>query len=161
MFNFEAMRLKGRFIAKLQMIEKAHPTAKTQGSDNCCRSGVCCWRRPGELSPDDLDKLAAHLGLTAPETFRQFCVVDKIDGLILRLRRAHEEGGRMLTWRDTYDLDTPCVFLDRNESKCKVHEAKPANCAAYKCWTDNPVREMPVWTEGALTALGWDGFDPD
>ena len=109
-----------------------------------------------------MSRLATHLDLSEKELFQQYLVVDQFHGkMVLRLRRAHEESGRMLDWRDTYSIASPCVFLRVDEGNaCAVHEAKPQNCRDYKCWENSPAIFTDI-PEAKLRELGWDGVDPD
>lgn len=158
----EAQSLRDGHRHSLRVLIRDRPDAGRQGKAECCRSGQCCWRRPGELSADDVPRLAARLGLSPPELFARYLVVDDIrDHLSLLPRRAGQEGGRMLGWRETYDLDTPCVFLGES-GDCSVHEDKPAACREFRCWEEAPVPATPLpWAPEALRALGWDGVSPD
>lgn len=159
---FEASILRQEFRHTLETIQYNNPTAEDQKKSECCRSGVCCWRRPGELNQDDVPKLAAFLGLTPNELFAKYLTVDRYRGdYYLRLIRADDTPGTMLSWEGTYNIRTPCVFLDTQERKCKVHEAKPSTCAHYKCWVDEEPLPIPVWAVDQLKELGWDGVDED
>jgi Fe-S-cluster containining protein len=64
---------------------------------------------------------------------------------------------------ETYDLHSPCVFLNAADNSCDVHADKPAVCAAFRCWdaAANHLTMLPRWTRAELTELGWDGTDPD
>lgn len=166
------MSVFGRFIESgslrqqsrlaLAVIQAASPTASDKRLTECCRSGVCCWRRPGALAADDVPRIAAHLGVTEAELFAQCLVVDGWgDEEMLLPRRAHQTGGRMIGWRETYDTDSPCVFLDQeNDNACRIHEVKPWSCRAFKCWEGNGP-DSPTMTTEELARLGWDGFNPD
>lgn len=127
--------------------------------------GFCCWKAPGELNAEDLDRLSKHFGLTPQEFFKRYTIVDKstvVTDYMLRLKRTHWDGGRMTTCEETFEVNTPCVFLDvDNGNKCKVHEVKPAVCAHFQCWNKLKELDIPNWTREQLTALGWDGVDPD
>lgn len=161
MFMAEALKLD--FRRSLTVIERKSPQASKQGKTECCRSGVCCWRRPGEINEDDIKRLSARLGLTEQEFFAQYLVVDDFRGQrLLRLRRSHEEGGRMLSWEATYSISSPCVFLRPDDGNaCAVHEDKPAKCREYKCWEGDGPPHWEAFTDERLTALGWSGFNPD
>ena len=62
--RFGFMNLASQFASKLDLLEKKSPAAETQGKTECCRSGICCWRRPGALSREDVPKIAALLGIS-------------------------------------------------------------------------------------------------
>ena len=157
-----AAELRSDAISKIAEIERQHPTAEHQGKTECCRSGVCCWRRPGALAEEDIAPLALHLGITEQELFRDYLVVDEIQGRRCLLpRRAHQEGGSMIGWEETYSVTTPCVFLDEtHDNACKAHEAKPAACRNFKCW-EGENSTLPPISDERLRALGWDFVNPD
>lgn len=154
---FEALSLRIVFSENLAEIERRSQTAQKQGKTECCRSGLCCWRRPGALAPEDVPAIAAHLGITEQELFKQFLVVDRFSDLSLVPRRKHQEGGVFLPWQETYSLETPCVFLDtENGNACSIHPVKPHDCKRFRCWVNesNEVTEMP---REKLIELGWGG----
>ena len=151
------------FGHKLQQIKFEHPTAEATGQQSCCRSGVCCWRRPGELTSEDVKRLAAHFSITPQEFFATYCVVDDIAGkrcLVLRREHQSEYAGRFLPWDETYSIESPCVFLDRQDHTCKVHDVKPECCQIFKCWVGQN-KEIFGMSDDDLKWLGWDGCDDD
>jgi Fe-S-cluster containining protein len=159
----EADSLRERNRKALRLYEQEHPSADVQGKTECCRSGRCCWRRPGCLDHDDVPKIAALLGLTSEELFQQYLVVDSgigdSTGYVLVPRRKHQEGGEMLDWRETYSFESPCVFLGEGNA-CQVHDVKPVACREYKCW-EGDSENYPEWSREQLMSLGWSGYDPD
>lgn len=161
---YEAQFLAESFRYQLSVLENDLNSARKQGKTECCRSGLCCWRRPGQLLPGDEIAMAQHLNITVEQLFEEYLVVDVIHGVTCLLpKRKGQEGGRMLGWRDTYKIDTPCVFLDtENNNACKVHEVKPAACKGYQCWVDNDAKvEDFAFSEERLRDMGWDGYNPD
>jgi Fe-S-cluster containining protein len=155
-------QLRDSGARKLDSLNQVHPTARMQGKAGCCQSGICCWRRPGEISEEDIPKLAQGLGISEQELFQKYLLVDRIRGILfLRLRRRHEPAGCMLGWLATWSMESPCVFLDEtNGNACQVHSFKPTACRKYKCWERSNMQSITVSEEG-LHALGWDGYDPD
>lgn len=153
---------QGRFRRQLQMAHAAlPPSAGQRGADACCHSGRCCWSGPCELSPSDPPKIAAHLGVTETDLFARYLVVDESrfrDGFRVIPRRRQWTAGRYLTNAETYDADTPCVFLGDGNA-CQIHDAKPAGGVFYKCWDPDTHGEPPgvEWSKEQVMALGWDG----
>lgn len=148
----------------LRVVNNADPRpANRTGATTCQRSGVCCWRRPCELHPGDPERLAAHLGITTSELMRDYLVVDRLDpGVVLLPRRVQQDGGRYLTVSQSYDVETPCVFLDQSggPSSCRVQEAKPTGGAQWSCtMTDEQMAALhrPAWTLDELRAIGFEG----
>lgn len=159
-----SLSLIWRWQAKYEQIRRsASPRpASESGATECQRSGVCCWRRPCELFPGDVERIADHLEVTPRDVFAQFLVVDEVDGrLMLVPRRGEQDGGVYLRAEQTYDISTPCIFLDvENGNACKVHAAKPTGGALWTC--SMSAAEMaaiprPAWTREQLIELGWDG----
>lgn len=153
-----------RYDERLVQIRKQAKPAEDTGATSCQRSGYCCWKRPCDLYPGDVERLAAFLGLSVEETFKRYLIVDEWDDkLHLLPRRGQQVGGRYLTSLETFDIDTPCVFLDTSEgadNACKVHAAKPTGGAHWHCAMSAAERDAlpePEWTVEALMALGWDG----
>lgn len=156
----EADILREQFINRLNQIKTKQVPANEQGKTECCHSAICCWRRPGELEEADIKPLADHLGVTKQQLFQQYLVVDKWgDDLKLVPRRKHQTGGVMLDWRETYSLESPCVFLT-DQNKCAVHEVKPVACRNFKCWEKQDKMEYGV-SKAKLLELGWDGQEEE
>lgn len=148
------------FVRRIQQAHsKLPPNAEAEGKTECCRSGRCCWSGPCRLAPGDEVALAAHLGMTVQELFQKHLVVDSTEGgFVVMPRRAEWEGGHYLTDDETYDANTPCVFL--TPDGCQVHDAKPTGGRYYKCWDNSTHKTTPpgcTWTREQVEALGWDG----
>lgn len=162
---FGNWHLQDRFVRKLRVIHESSPKAAEDiGETHCCRSARCCWTRPCDLGQGDPEKIAAHLGITPQELFKRDLVVDE-DGagkLCLRPRRGEQSGGVKLTSDQTFDIDTPCVFLDtKNNNACRIHDVKPQTGREYKCWEHSTNVPIPTWSEEALKELGWVGEESD
>ena len=81
----------------------------------CLRCGECC-RAPGyvHLKPDEVEVLAAHLGMAVYEFTAR------------HTRLTRERAGLSLTEAE----DGACVFLHPDGS-CSVHEVKPRQCRTF------------------------------
>lgn len=139
-----------------------HPQASTLGLAECCNCGTCCFRRPGTLCPDDVDKIAKKLEITPQELFKKYLLVDCIDSILCLLpARKHQldDAGSMLGWEATFDYDSSCCF--RTNGKCEIYDVRPEQCRVQECW--NPPKHLTLhkWSEEALRELGWDGVNPD
>lgn len=102
------------------------------------------------------------MNLTPQELFKKYLAVDIFgtDYCLIFIRK-HQIPGVMIPWRETYSLETPCVFLDEeNNNACKIHNAKPEECATFKCWDrdKNPAPHYKMSRE-YLLSLGWDGHE--
>ena len=159
----ESWSLRDKFAQRLNVIQAEHPTAKDTGASQCCRSGVCCWRRPGALDQSDVANIADAFGATPRKLFSEYLVVDEINGILCLLpRRKHQSGGEFIHWKETFSIESPCVFL-ADGNACEVHEVKPIVCREYRCWEEQTGgnAHMPEWTREELIALGWDGRRAD
>lgn len=162
----ESLGLRERFRRESDRIAAERPSAQAQGKQECCRSGNCCWRRPGALSAEDVGRIAARTGLTPGELFRRLLVVDTVQvgggEFSLHPIRRHQGSlaGGAVPWRETYSLESPCVWLGEGGG-CEVHDVKPETCASFRCWVPGSGVGSPPWTREQLVALGWDGVWPD
>lgn len=159
---FEGFLRQSEFNVALETLEKKlGPTSRKAELDHCNQCGICCWRRPGEFAgPEDLAASAKLVNMDPPEFFRTFCVVDDLHNKLTVVPRRSGQAdvaGTYLNSDRTYDIDTPCVFLNTDSNECRIHEAKPQACVEFKCW--NPVKGAKVhsWSEEDMKALGWDG----
>jgi Fe-S-cluster containining protein len=149
---------------------KLRPSSdRTPKPQHCSRCGYCCWLSPPRLTKADLTRAAEHESLTEAEFFARYCVVNEIppdfDKLAPQIRRANWRylAGMYLPAVQSYDLDSPCVFLRRGK-RCGLNAAKPAECAGFCCWVDGHngyAKVYEAWTDAELRALGWDGCKED
>ena len=85
----------------------------------CRMCGHCCTGKGGIIvSPRDLERLAAHMGL-APETVLE--------------RYCERMGGK---WQVRCGEDENCIFFQEGKG-CSVHEGKPAICRAWPFFRGN------------------------
>jgi Fe-S-cluster containining protein len=103
----------------------------------CEKCVSACRRDPGRLIPADVQKLAALLGVGAEELKREYLVIIPARNSHVRfLAPAKIKAARFLAAPGTVVPDYyaeekgRCVFLSA-EGACRVHEAKPFECAAY------------------------------
>lgn len=85
----------------------------------------CCKEQPGPLAPGDLERIAAHLGISAEYARVYFwaspgaVVADSRAG---QLRTIGTITPRMEAGR--------CIFLDAHD-RCRVHPVAPFGCACF------------------------------
>jgi len=103
----------------------------------CDKCVSACRRDPGRLVPADLKRIAALLGIGEDELKREFLVIIPArTGHVRFLAPAKIKGRRFLAppgslVPDYYAGENGrCVFLTP-EGACRVHQAKPFECAAY------------------------------
>lgn len=123
------------------------------GACSCDSCKAACSYKPGWFSPDQIEPLAANLGLTPQELFDQHLQVDwwvdDPDVFVLSPRLRHETGGSMMPVDSTGECHW---FVD---GKCAIHDlGKPFECqqldhskvnhheAAADRWRDEEHQQM-------------------
>lgn len=170
LLKIKQVALKARYYEVLAKYVRDHPCAYDVCASECLRCGRCCLQRPCDLTPDDIEKMAKHLGITKQEFFAQYCVVDSMlpgmdtNSFNIVLRRHSQKPAKFLSWERTYDIDTPCVFYENNG--CKIHDCKPRTGVFGKCWGEldtDPHDLVHKWTEQEIRDLGYTGrfYDDD
>lgn len=148
------------FASAYQEIEKEKRPAHVRGDLECVKCGCCCWLRPCCLVPSDVDKIAAFLKRSTHDLFENFLVVDKIRGhlVVLPIRASQEElAGGFLPDENTFDINTPCIFLAENSlggTRCKIHKVKPRGGLEWECWRGDEHSNLSAyeWSEADLKA---------
>ncbi len=81
----------------------------------------CCGVEPGFvfLSLDDLERLAAHLGLDVKGVIENYC------------HPVHMGTFAYISLNEVENHD--CIFLERGKG-CKVYAARPLQCVTYPFW---------------------------
>lgn len=132
----------------------------------CTKCSFCCWQKPCNLKHGDLEKIAKFLKITPKKLFRQYLCVDTAqvkDFSITPIRKEWKSyAGEYIPSNRTYDIDTPCIFLDEETKLCKIHDVKPGGGKGYECWNNesNPnFKEEFNWTKAEIKKYGWDGND--
>lgn len=137
-------------------------------SCDCDDCRAACLNAPGWFSPEQLPRLAKHLGLTMEEAFRRHLAVgvthlpdgtQRLGVMPHKLRDGKKPGSR---WT-LAEIAQPgrCVFYDRG--KCSIYAVRPFECARMMHdRADDAVRLrrriVPKWTEAALAPfLAWVG----
>jgi hypothetical protein len=160
----------GNFFKKLdyhkelnEIREKLGKTdTKTQKSCNGC--SFCCWQKPCNLSKEDIGIMAKHFEITPQELFKKYLVVDDAgakDGefTLTPIRKEWQKyAGKYLPSDATFDLNTPCVFLNEVDKKCVLHGlAKPAGGRDLECWKEKQYVIESFTKEELAKEVGWDG----
>lgn len=120
-----------------------------------CSCSVCadlCKSLPGWLVPDDLPRIAAHLGLSEQELFNTRLQVDWWDDESLRilapLRFPHAPGTLV-----PFFPHGRCTFLTEDDL-CEIHEVKPQECLRCRGCGYNPRDVVQRYHEAFMEA--WD-----
>jgi len=81
----------------------------------CTRCGACC-RWPGyvRVTAAEIDRIAAHLGMSSVRFIREFTVL------------TDDRRGLSLTERP----DGPCVFLE-GDRVCRIYSVRPEQCRDF------------------------------
>ncbi|MDZ4824217.1 MAG: YkgJ family cysteine cluster protein [Flavobacteriales bacterium] len=136
--NRAAQKRKG-IKAFLNKIEKKKPrnlasTAKKMEAEtwqeiNCLTCGNCCLTMTPTWKKAEVNRVAAHLGMTYQQFFDKWLMID-------------EENG------DIVNQDTPCQFFHKKSGMCTIYEIRPSDCSGfphlhfrrwldYEVYTDN------------------------
>jgi hypothetical protein len=133
-----------------------------QKSCKCC--SFCCWLKPCNLSKEDIAIMAKHFHLTRKKLFKKYLVVDTAsakDGhfTLTPIRKEWQSyAGKYLPSNATYDINTPCTFLDETTKKCTLHGlAKPYGGRTAKCWTKMVGKVHSFSKDELKKIVGWDG----
>jgi len=98
----------------------------------CAGCVAACKRRPGWLTPRDVVRLAAHVGLEPPRLFDEYLAWDfwfSMDGdvLVPIPATALARAGTHLAWGDAFK-PSRCQQLTPDD-RCAIHPVKPRECA--------------------------------
>ena len=147
-----------KFRYELNKVFEKCSTAKKTNKKVCQKCGFCCWTRPCNLVKDDVKKIADFLHISELELFSKYLVVDQIKGklVVLPRRKSQEDiAGKYVPDDRTYDIDTPCVFLNE-KNLCQIHAVKPFGGRNHECWKDTIIPDYS-WKKEDVEVLGWNG----
>ena len=84
----------------------------------CRRCGVCCSRHQAFVSPEDIVRIIAHLGITMQEWNRRY----------------DDSRWQFSEYRLIRHVNGACAFLAYEDglATCVIHKVKPACCTAWK-----------------------------
>ena len=154
-----------RYNEEIENLEKElkTKTVEKQESCNCC--SFCCWIKPCNLDKDDIQIMSKHFKITPQYLFKKYLVVDDAGAKYgyFTLTPIREEWeiytGKYLPSNATFDIKTPCLFLEQSNKKCTLHNiAKPIGGRQSECWNVEKKQEIPCFTKQELKDIvGWDG----
>jgi Fe-S-cluster containining protein len=142
--------------------EKHHDRARNNGLKSCQRCGFCCLKQPCVPSPGEFNAVADYLGITPRELASEYAVVnEEKNGFYLLWARETQMDivGRALPYYRTYDRGY-CVFFDKENHACKIHQARPKTAKDTKCWKDKTGPSGVHWSTDQIKALLPD-FNPN
>lgn len=129
-------------------------------SCDCDHCRAACLNAPGWFVPDQIPRLARHLGLTVEETFRKYLAIgvtqlpngtQRLGVMPHKLRDGKKPGSR---WT-LAEIARPgrCIFYDRG--KCSIYPVRPYECARMmhdRADAAVHLRRLllPRWTEAAV-----------
>ncbi len=99
---------------------------------DCTRCANCCRTATITLNQEDIDRIAAHLGMEVPAFFEKYLERDELEGR-LRMRQK------------------PCPLLG-DDNRCTVYEVRPRVCREYP-HTDKEGFELRTYTHAANTRM--------
>lgn len=129
-------------------------------SCDCDHCRAACRNAPGWFTPEQIPRLAKHLGLSIEDTFRRFLAVGVThldDGtqragvMPHKLRDGKKPGSR---WSlAEIAVAGRCVFFDRG--RCTIYPVRPDECARMMHDRGDQTRRIRLrivgrWTEAAL-----------
>ncbi|MBC7874764.1 MAG: YkgJ family cysteine cluster protein [Ferruginibacter sp.] len=79
---------------------------------DCLSCANCCKTMTPTYTLNDINRIAAHLGMTT-DTFKKNW-----------LRKERNTG-------DWLNKTTPCQFLDLKDNKCRIYAVRPADCSGF------------------------------
>ncbi len=84
----------------------------------CRRCGVCCTRHQAFVTPEDIVRITAYLGITMEDWERLY----------------DDSRWQFSEYRLIRHVNGACAFLtyDNGLATCTIHPVKPACCAAWK-----------------------------
>lgn len=102
---------------------------------SCQRCGKCCRAHPCAISPEDLPRIAARLGLLDEQLFKKYLVIDYTQEFDTRRyylcpARSGDVPGRIVPSSWTFS-DSPCVFL--KSDNCLIEKVKPKGGRTLSC----------------------------
>jgi Fe-S-cluster containining protein len=88
----------------------------------CRRCGVCCTRHQAFVTPEDIDRIIQHLGITVSEWNERY----------------DDQRWQYSQYRLIRQVNGACAFLtyDKGLSTCAIHAVKPACCAKWQAGSD-------------------------
>ena len=86
--------------------------------------GYCCSYPNIEVKGSDLERLAAHFGITKEKARKRFTEKGVANG-------KDEKRPRVLLHQDDEVYGTVCWFFDLEKRRCSIYEARPDICRDY------------------------------
>lgn len=121
-FRQKVRHNRRRFRLFLSRVEKTPPknlleiitTADKQAwaETDCLSCANCCKTMSPTYTPEDIRRIASHLGMK-PHAFRKKW-----------LYRDKREG-------DWMNVSQPCQFLNLQDNKCSIYDVRPADCSGF------------------------------
>lgn len=103
-------------------------------SCSCTACVVGCSTSPGWFEPEEIRRAADYLALPLEAFAHLYLARTRIGGVeLFAPRKVTDEIGCHLTPVDYMNRPARCVFLT-DDSRCRIHHAKPRECAeSYSC----------------------------
>jgi Fe-S-cluster containining protein len=88
----------------------------------CHRCGVCCTKHQAFVTPEDIERIVAYLGITPSDWEKLY----------------DDPHWRFIDYRLIRHINGACAFLkfDEGLATCQVHAVKPACCARWRAGPD-------------------------
>lgn len=156
------------YMSRLRKLKETLKTTDSldQKSCNCC--SYCCWQKPCNLNKEDIKIMSDYFKTTPKLLFKKYLVVDDagVEGgkfTLTPIRKQQKEyAGSYLPSKATFDIDTPCVFLNEDSKKCTLHGlAKPEGGRTMNCWEELQGNIYGFTKEELMELVGWDGDEDE
>jgi len=110
----KAAKLK-KYLKAGEFPEKVSELAATFSEEafkkiDCLSCGNCCKSSPPLMEPEDIRRIAKHLGISK-KAFKRKYILEDING-------------------DMSMINIPCTFLG-SDNTCSIYEIRPKACAGY------------------------------
>ncbi len=98
------------------------PKVKKTATMECRRCGVCCRKHQSFVTPTDIERITAYLGITLNDWEKLY----------------DDRRWQYSEYRLIRHVNGACAFLEFNEglANCKIHAVKPACCAKWQAGLD-------------------------
>jgi Fe-S-cluster containining protein len=103
--------------------------------EDCCTKNVlCCVFGSGMALPDEIKKMADHMKISEDEFKEKYLdETERFNTKLFQFKR--------LKGSKPYG---PCIFLDKDTFKCKIHEVKPLHCRVGNCGNEHG-EQLSLW----------------
>jgi len=140
-----------RYVEAVRRERELRRPASMRGEDHCIRCGWCCFGRTCVPTPEEVEQIAAHLGMTVREMVEKYMVADSWCGhYFLRWANTAQTDilGSYLTADRSFDLGD-CILFDK-EKGCLIYDVLPEDARRAGCLSNHS-------GDGRTATKSWQG----